>query len=151
VPFEVTARMPGTYPGMDKFLAMLRRYAPSTEPSEAALAGWTSAELFVTGLRAIGPNVTRTRLVAALNRIADFTAGGIQPPIDWRTGHQVSQGQLGCSAYVQVQRGAYVPVYGTPPSVFSCFALPGPAGPPLTPVVPLPAGVPPGTATTGTG
>jgi len=53
-PFEVTQLDPGVYPGVDQFQAMLKRYAPGTLPSEAALAGWTSADLFVTGMRAEG-------------------------------------------------------------------------------------------------
>ncbi len=60
VPFEVTQLYPGQYPGMDRFQAALRRYEPGTPPSGAALAGWMSADLFTTGLRAIGRDVTRT-------------------------------------------------------------------------------------------
>jgi len=151
VPFEVSTLYPGRYPGMDRFLAMLQRYAPGTVPSEAALAGWTSADLFVTGLRAVGRDLTRTRLVAALNRLSAYTADGIEPPIDWRVGHEVASGTMSCTAFVQVQHGAFVPVYGTPPSVFSCFPLPGPPGPPLEPIVPLPPGVPPLVPATATG
>jgi branched-chain amino acid transport system substrate-binding protein len=143
VPFEVTSLYPGVYPGMDQFQAMLRRYAPGTPPSEATLAGWTSADLFVTGLRAVGRDVTRSRVVAALNRISHYTANQILAPIDWRTGHQVSHGPNVCSAFVQVQGTRFVPVYGTPPSVFSCYPVPSPEHPPINLVVPLPAGVPP--------
>ena len=143
VPFEVSARTPGRYPGMDEFLATLKRYAPGVAPSEAALAGWTSADLFVTGLRAIGAQVTRTRLVAAINRISAYTADGIEPPVDWRIAHRPSNGPTNCSAFVQVQGNRFVPVYGTPPSVFTCFALRPPATGPVVPVTPLPAGVPP--------
>jgi ABC-type branched-subunit amino acid transport system substrate-binding protein len=142
-PFEVTQLAPGQYPGMDRFEAMLRRYAPGTTPSEAALAGWTGADLFVTGLRAIGYDVTRARLVAAINQLTAYTADGIEPPIDWRIAHRPVTGPLNCSAFVQVQGNRFVPVYGTPPSVFSCFPVAPPAGPPVNPIVPLPAGVPP--------
>ena len=143
VPFEVAKLDPGVYPGMDEFVSMLQRYEPGSLPSVAALAGWTSAALFVKGLRLIGHDVTRTRLVAALNRITDFTADGVMPPVDWRTGHDRVNGPTNCSAFVQVQGDRFVPVYGTPPSVLSCFPVPPPAKGPIARVVPLPAGVPP--------
>jgi ABC-type branched-subunit amino acid transport system substrate-binding protein len=143
VPFEVTQLHPGSYPGMDEFQAALRRYEPGTEPSEAALAGWTGAVLFVDGLKAIGRDVTRSRLISAINRISDFTADGILAPVDWTSAH-TSSGPINCNALIQVRGRQFVPVYGTPPSVFVCMPTPAPAGPPLEPVVPLPAGVPPG-------
>jgi len=141
VPFEVTELDPGTYPGMDLFQRELRRYAPGTLPSEAALAGWTGADLFVTGLRLVGRDLTRSRLVAALNRLSSFTADGILVPVDWQVAHR-SSGPLDCSAFIRVSGSHFVPVYGTKPSVFTCFPA-SPAKAPIRPVVPLPAGVPP--------
>ena len=128
---------------MDRFIEELKRYEPSTSPSEAALAGWQSADLFVTGLKSIGRDVTRTRLVAAINRISDYTADGIDAPIDWRTAHEPVNSPYNCEAFVQVRGGHFVPVYGTPPSVFSCFPVPDPKHAPVNPIVPLPKGVPP--------
>jgi branched-chain amino acid transport system substrate-binding protein len=143
VPFEVTQLDPGVYPGMDQFEAMLKKYAPGTLPSEPALAGWTSAALFVTGMKAVGKNLTRSRLVAAINKIASFTANGILAPVDWRTAHKGS-GPLNCAAYIQATGTTFVPVYGTPPSVFSCFQTPEPpTTAPIRPLSPVPAGVPP--------
>lgn len=142
-PFEVAQLDHGQYPGMDQFEAMLRRYVPGTLPSEAALAGWTSADLFVTGLRSIGRDVSRTRLVHALNRLTAYTADGIEPPIDWTIAHKPIDGPINCTAFVVVRDGHFVPVYGIPPSVFSCFAQPPPAGPPVDTISPLPPGVPP--------
>jgi hypothetical protein len=150
VPFEVTQLDPGTYPGMDRFQAMLRRYAPGTPPSEAALAGWTSADLFVAGLRAAGRDLTRSRLVSAINTIGNYTANGILAPVDWRLAHEPKNGPTNCSSFVQVQAGRFVPVYGTAPSVFTCFSVPPPSHPPVEPVTPLPAGVPPLSAATTT-
>ena len=151
VPFEVTQLDPGVYPGMDLFQRTLRRYAPGTSPSEAALAGWTSAALFVRGLQAIGRDVSRSRLISAINRISSFTADGILAPVDWRVGHREVNGPTNCTAFVQVQGGHFVPVYGTPPSVFSCFAVPPAAGPPIQLVTPIPAGVPPLSRTAAAG
>jgi len=151
VPFEVTQRYPGRYPAMDRFEAALARYAPGNPPSEAALAGWTSADLFVTGLRMIGRDVTRTRLVAAINSLTLYTAHGLVSPIDWRTDHTGVSTIYNCSVFVQVRGHEFVPVYGTPPSVFSCFPVPNPAHGPIRRVIPLPPGVPPLTAPGGGG
>jgi ABC-type branched-subunit amino acid transport system substrate-binding protein len=151
VPFEVTQLYPGRYPAMDRFEAALARYAPGNPPSEAALAGWTSADLFVTGLRMIGRDVTRTRLVAAINSLTLYTAHGLVSPIDWRTDHTGVSTIYNCSVFVQVRGHEFVPVYGTPPSVFSCFPVPNPAHGPIRRVIPLPPGVPPLTAPGGGG
>jgi len=143
-PFEVTQLDPGVYPGVDQFQAMLKRYAPGTLPSEAALAGWTSADLFVSGMRAVGRDLTRSRLVAAINRISSFTSDGILAPIDWRFAH-TSSPPPDCTAYIQAVGTKFVPVYGTPSSVFSCFQTPyPPTTAPITLLNPVPVEVPPG-------
>ena len=142
-PFEVAQLYPSQYPSMVRFEQSLARYAPGNAPSEAALAGWTSADLFVSGLRAIGRDVTRTRLVAAINKMTLFTAHGLVSPIDWRTDHTGVSTIYNCSVFVQVRAHEFVPVYGTPPSVFSCFPVPNPTHGPIEKVVPLPPGVPP--------
>ncbi len=143
VPFEVTALDPGRYPGMDAFEAAMRRYEPGTPLSAVALAGWTGADLFVTGLRAVGRDLSRSRLVAALNRLTSFTADGILAPVDWTSAHR-GPGPINCNAYVKVEGRRFVPVYGTGKSVFVCLPVPAPAEPPVRPVVPLPPGVPSG-------
>ena len=142
-PFEVTQLDPGQYPGMDQYQAMLRKYVPGAQPSEPSLAGWQSADLFVTGLRALGRDVTRSRLVHYLNGLTAYTANGLEPPIDWTIAHKPIDGPLDCTAFVQVHAGRFVPVYGVAPSVFSCFPQPAPESGPITTITPLPAGVPP--------
>jgi len=143
VPYEVAQLDPGRYPGMDRFEAMLKKYVHGSSPSEAALAGWVSADLFVTGLRRLGRDVSRTRLVHVLNRITNFTADGIEPPLNWTFAHEPINGSINCTAFVLAQERRFVPVYGTAPSVLSCFPVPAPTGPPVTLVSPLPVGVPP--------
>jgi ABC-type branched-subunit amino acid transport system substrate-binding protein len=119
-PFEVTAAEPGVYPGIDAFSAALRRYAPGTSPSGTALAGWVSADLFVQGLRAIGNDVTRTALVGAVNRLTAFTADGAYPPVNWTIAHR-GVNDLDCTTYVRARATAFVPVFTTPASVYSCY------------------------------
>lgn len=143
VPFEVAKLYPGRYPGMDEFVEMLKRYEPHVTSGTAALSGWQSADLFVAGLRAIGRDVTRTRLIAALNRLTDYTANGIDSPIDWKTAHGPIGSPDNCGVFVQVQGTRFVPVYGAPPSVFSCFPSPHALRAPVPLLRPVPKGVPP--------
>jgi ABC-type branched-subunit amino acid transport system substrate-binding protein len=142
-PFEATALDRGRYPGMDAFNAALRRYAPKgTLPSTPALAGWVSAALFTAGLRAIGTDVTRTRLVDAINGFTAFTADGVIAPVDWRVAHTAIT-SLDCNTFVQARKGIFVPVFGTAPSFYSCFG-PHPTASGGVDVLPLQPGVPGG-------
>jgi ABC-type branched-subunit amino acid transport system substrate-binding protein len=142
-PFEETALHPGRYPGIDAFNAALRRYAPkNTDPSAALLSGWVSAALFTDGLRAIGPTVTRSALVAAINKFTAFTADGAIPPVDWTVAHTAVT-SLDCSSFVQARGAAFVPVYGTTRSTYVCFDQSGPSATTVT-TLPIPPGVPGG-------
>ncbi len=125
-PFEVTKLYPRVYPGIDAFNAAMAKYAPGTPESGTALAGWVSADLFVTGLRAIGNDVTRTALVRAINKLSAFTADGAFPPVDWRIGH-TGTNDLDCTTFVQARGDRFVPVFTTPQSVYSCFDQTGSA------------------------
>ncbi len=139
-PFEVSKLFPGRYPGIDAFNKALARFAPGTPPNATALAGWVSADLFVAGLKKIGRDVTRSRLVAAINSLTDYTAHGAIAPVDWKVAH-TGLTPLDCTTYVQVRHGAFVPVYGTKPSVYTCFSQkPNPSGKVVP--LPLPRGVP---------
>lgn len=142
VPFEVARLYPGRYPGMDLYLRELARYFPGELPSEASLAGWIDADLFVKGLRMVGRDLTRTRLVRALNSLTSFTADGIVSPVDWRDEHHAN-GPIDCNVFVQVRAGHFVPVFGSSRSVFTCFAYPQPPGARHVVVIPPPPGVPP--------
>lgn len=145
-PFEVTQTNPGRYPGIDHFNAALKKYAPSgTLPSTPALAGWVSADLFVTGLRSLGRDVTRSGLVAALNRLTSYTADGAMAPVDWTKSHTwAATGSTGlnCSTFVQARGTKFVFVFGTSPSVYSCLSSSAVSGHTLLQLDPLPAGVP---------
>jgi ABC-type branched-subunit amino acid transport system substrate-binding protein len=141
VPFESARLSPGKYPGMDLYLKELAKYDPHELPGEASLAGWVDADMFVTGLRLVGRDLTRTRLVDALNSLTGFTADGIVAPIDWRYEHR-SVGPVDCNVYVRALAGRFVPLFGSSRTVFTCFAVPQPAGARRVVVIPPPAGVP---------
>ena len=139
-PFEVTKLDPGRYPGIDHFNQAMARYEPGTLASVPALAGWVSADLFVTGLRLIGRDVTRSALVAAINSLTEYNADGAIPPVNWTVSH-TSVTSLDCSSFVQARHGRFVPVYGTGTSTYVCFSRQvGPNDSVVT--LPLPPGVP---------
>jgi hypothetical protein len=66
--------------------------------------------------------------------MTNFTADGIWPaagPINWKYAHTGRSPGPDCVAYLQVQKGKFVPVFGTPASPFVCIdhnatTLPGP-------------------------
>ena len=107
--------------GMDRYLnAMKARGAPV---SDVTLAGWINADLFVTALRQLGPNVTRQGLINTINKMTHYTAGGISPGIDWTQQH-TSPGPIDCNAYLQVQQGHFASVFGSGNNPFVCFHSP---------------------------
>ena len=80
--------------------------------------GWINADEFVTGLKAAGPNFTQQKVIDATNKITNYTAGGIIPPIDWTTAHQK---QISCYAVLKVVDGKFKPQYGKKGKPFLCF------------------------------
>ena len=109
---------------MQRFLAEMAKRFPRTQISEVVLAGWINANLFVDGLKAVGRNLTRTKLIAAINNMHTFTANGIwakQSPIDWTYAHTRNSPTPDCNAYLQVRNGKFVPVFGTTDDPFVCI------------------------------
>jgi ABC-type branched-subunit amino acid transport system substrate-binding protein len=121
VPFEARDSFPGVYPALETYLSTMAKYQPAAEYSEVAMDGWINAAQFVAGLQAAGRDLTQAKLVAALNKMTGFTAGGLMPPVNWTKAHTDAAPPY-CSSYVQVQGGKFVPVFvqGTS-SVFTCF------------------------------
>jgi hypothetical protein len=97
--------------------------------------------MFVTGLRLVGRDLTRIRLVDALNSLTSFTADGIVSPIDWRLEHR-SNGLVDCNVYVRAIGGRFVPLFGSSRTVFTCFETPQPQSAHSVVVVPPASGVP---------
>jgi hypothetical protein len=125
---------------MALYLKEMAQYFPADMPDEASIAGWINADLFVTGLEKLGPHTTPTRegLISAINSLVGFTADGLVSPITWRDEHDAN-GPYDCNVYIQVRDGRFVPVYGSKPSVFTCFRFPEPAATKtLTPIPPTP-------------
>jgi len=141
VPFESATLSPGKYPGMDLYLKELAKYFPHDLPGEASLAGWIDADMFVRGLRMAGRDLTRTKLISAVNSLTGYTADGIVAPIDWRYEHR-TVGPVDCNVYIRAVGGHFVPLFGSARTVFTCFAVPQPVGARRVVVIPPPSGVP---------
>lgn len=140
-PFQLAGNQLARYPGMAMYLRELAKYFPNDTPNEASMAGWINADLFVTALRKLGPHTapTRSGLIDAINSLVNYSANGLVSPITWKGEHDAN-GPYDCNVYVKVVGTRFVPVFGSKPSVFTCFRYPEPASTrTLVPIPPPPA------------
>ncbi len=121
VPFEAATAFPGQYPAINLYISAMQRYDPADTYDETAFDGWVSAIQFVTGLEAVGKDLTQKKLVSAINSETAFTGDGLSTPVNWVVGHTSSPPPW-CSASVQVQGSSFVPAFVQPGNeVFVCF------------------------------
>lgn len=98
------------------------------EPTELAMVGWLNASLAFEGLLAAGPDFDRDKVVAATNRLTEFTAGGLIEPVDWTQAHtpyteatrEVDPGPE-CTSLVRIVDGQFETV-GPPDAPWLCWA-----------------------------
>jgi ABC-type branched-subunit amino acid transport system substrate-binding protein len=114
-PFEA----PEGSDGMEEYLAAMEERGQV--PNEHSLVGWINAQLLVEGIEAAGQDFTREKVINAINKMTDFTAGGILPPQDWTLSHGPATEGFACASYVHVENGEFVPVFGEPGKPFVCF------------------------------
>jgi ABC-type branched-subunit amino acid transport system substrate-binding protein len=135
VPFEAATQFPGTYPGLQQYLTTMQKYYPQYLYDDTAMQGWICAVQFVDGLKAIGRNVAQNRLVDEINKETDYNADGLEPPLNWVTGHTAADPPY-CGAYVEDENGKTSVVFAKGNSVFSCLgansdqAIPNPPNTP---------------------
>jgi ABC-type branched-subunit amino acid transport system substrate-binding protein len=89
--------------------------------TENAAIGWVNADMFVTGLRAAGPDFTRQKVIDGLNRETTYDAGGLLAPIDWTKQHTELHYPRSCAVYTRVHNGKFVPQWGQPGKPFVCW------------------------------
>jgi len=113
---------------MTAFLTSMKKAGQA--PTEQALAGWQNGMLLVAGIKKAGKNFTRESVIDAINSITDWTANGIRPTIDWSGKTTAAHhgpdpvGAEGCSGYVTVENGKFVPQFKTTAeSPFICFSV----------------------------
>jgi len=113
VPFESAS----ISPGMTQFLDEMKKRKPNTKISEVVLAGWINADLFVNALKAAGKDVTRQKVIDAINGMTNYTANQIEGPVNWTIQH-TQPGPTDCDAYLQVQNAKFVQIFTKP---FVCY------------------------------
>jgi hypothetical protein len=87
----------------------------SAEQSEIAMHGWIAADIAYTGLKAAGENFDQAKVIAATNKIQDYTAGGLIAPIDWDRQHEppteadtkAHGSDPDCFPILQIKKGAF--------------------------------------------
>lgn len=100
-------------PALADFLAWNQRTSPGAQIDLFPVTGWGAAAMFVEALRALGPNVTRARMLEALAAITRYDGGGIAAPRNPSTG-----ASEGCFAIVRVKDRKWVREH--PASGFEC-------------------------------
>ncbi len=99
----------------------------SDDRSELTMVGWIAADVAYTGLRGAGPDFDRAKVIAALNSLTDYSAGGLIVPIDWTKQHadptsdEGSRSPYECFSPVRVADGKFVPYLATSEAPFMCF------------------------------
>jgi branched-chain amino acid transport system substrate-binding protein len=136
VPFTAPT---STYPGLKLYFAQMKKYEPAYTTDEIALQGWESAALFVQGVKMAGTNLTQANVIKEDNSITDFTAGGLEAPVNWKDAGHTGHAPPYCLAYIKVSGDQYVPTLNNGKNVFNCFQS---ISPKANPVFPLPAGTP---------
>jgi ABC-type branched-subunit amino acid transport system substrate-binding protein len=94
---------PARSPALQEFITWNQRVFPGAQIDLFPVNAWSSSALFVEALRAVGADVTRERLLAALEAIKATDGGGIRGPTDPSTG-----ASEGCFIIVQVKDQRWV-------------------------------------------
>jgi branched-chain amino acid transport system substrate-binding protein len=77
---------PARSPALREFITWNQRVFPGAQIDLFPVNAWTSSALFAEALRAVGPDVTRERLLAALEEIKKTDGGGMRGTSDPTTG-----------------------------------------------------------------
>jgi ABC-type branched-subunit amino acid transport system substrate-binding protein len=118
-PFEVKQKPPG----LKQYLRQMDK--TGGPKNEHSLSGWINADLFVTGLKAAGPDFTRQKVIDSINKITDYTAGGILGGIDWTRQHTADP-QVDCTVLSKIHNSKFVPSFGQPDKPFVCYMADAP-------------------------
>ncbi len=104
---------PARSPALAEFITWNERVFPGAQIDLFPVNAWSSSALFAEALRAVGSDVTRDRLLEALEAIKSTDGGGIRGPTDPSTG-----ASDGCFVIVRVQGGTWVREH--PASGYDC-------------------------------
>ncbi|MGH2685236.1 MAG: ABC transporter substrate-binding protein [Actinomycetota bacterium] len=112
LPFEDAEQEPAIH----EYLDWLEKTTPGAEPSGNGLTAWSRAMLFTEAAEAVGPELTREKLMEELRGMKGWDAHGLFPPRD--VGDPVPT--TSCFVMMQVQDGKFVRVF--PDEGFHCSA-----------------------------
>jgi ABC-type branched-subunit amino acid transport system substrate-binding protein len=104
-----------TVPAVGLFNKWMNKVSSKPNFEIESVYGWASAMLFAQALQNAGNPPTRSGLVAALNKITFFDAGGLVPP-----SNPAGAIPSGCFLLAQVQNGKIKRVPPTPATGFYC-------------------------------
>jgi ABC-type branched-subunit amino acid transport system substrate-binding protein len=113
-PFEVKQKPPG----LKEYLKWMDK--TGSPKDEHSLSGWINADLFVTGLKAAGPDFTRQKVIDSINKMTNYTAGGILGGIDWTKQH-TGDPEVDCTVLSKIHDSKFVPSFGQPGKPFVCY------------------------------
>ena len=96
-------------PGVARYRAAMTKYHPGKPRNRYSLYGYTFGRLIVEGLRRAGRDLTRERLVDALESIRAWDAGGVMPPVSFSSNdHHAQPAGFVC----ELKAGRFVPLSG---------------------------------------
>jgi ABC-type branched-subunit amino acid transport system substrate-binding protein len=104
-----------TVPAVSLFQKWMKKVSPNPNFEIESVYGWASGMLFAQALQNAGNPPTRSGLVAALNKVTFFDAGGLVPP-----SNPAQAIPSGCFLLAQVQNGQIKRVAPTPTTGFYC-------------------------------
>jgi branched-chain amino acid transport system substrate-binding protein len=113
-PFETRPKPPGLV-DFDKWMDKA-----GYDKNELAMAGWLSAAMFYEGLQGAGKDLTRQKVIDALNKMTDQTIDGLIPKRNWTVDHDINH-NLACTAFVKIEDGKFVPTFNEPGKPFQCL------------------------------
>lgn len=91
------------------FHAALVKYAHwSGDPDGDLYGGWGGADLMIEGLKLAGKDPTRAGFIKALQKVTNYTTGGLEPPVNFTLSHFGKAPSRVCSYLAQLKGSAFV-------------------------------------------
>jgi branched-chain amino acid transport system substrate-binding protein len=76
---------------VDRYNAVMKRYAPGVPADPSGFTGWVSAQLFATAMKTLSDNPTSAEILTAMYRIKHNDLGGITQPLTFTEGQNAPQ------------------------------------------------------------
>jgi hypothetical protein len=101
----------------------------NSDLTEYAMIAWIDADLAYQGIKAAGKTFDRASVIAATNKMTNYTADGLTQPIDWSRQHTAPTEadpvthapKFDCLPLVRVQKGGTFAVVGSKTKPWNCW------------------------------